>query len=1003
MKPVPVIALCSMVLLWSLFGQAQQTMATNTNVTVPPLVNFSGTLTDVNGKPLTGVVGVTFLLYKEQAGGSPLWLETQNVQPDKTGRYTVMLGSTSSTGLPSDIFVAGEAHWLGVQIEGQAEQPRVLLVSAPYALKAGDAETIGGLPPSAFVLAAPPPSGGTSADANAPAAAATSATASPLTTSDVTTTGGTVNTVPLFTTSTNIQNSLLTQTATTAINVAGKLNLPTTGTATSTKGFNSHPQDFVASAYNSSSAAAVAQTFQLQTEPLGNDTASPSGTLNILYGSGTSTPAETGLKISSKGLITFAKGQTFPGTGAGTITGVTAGTDLTGGGTTGSVTLNVDTTKIPQLGAANTFVGNQAITGNLTDTGNITATGSITAATETITNTASGVGLTVTSPSAFTGINVSGGTGLYATGVNEGIFATATTTLNPVAVSAITSNGTAVQGQDLGGGTSTGVLGLSSSPAGVGVEGEATNGGTSADAIGVLGTTASPTGIGVAGQATSSVADEGIGVYGTSSTPDLGIAVWGNATGILGTGGFFSGGPSGSGLTGGSGVQIFGGSDTSSAGYGAGAGGYFVGGNSTKGYAGDGADLIGGSGVTAGNGIVAFAGTGAGMMDGYPVAGAVGLGPSGASGAAGPGVFGNDGSLSNTGSLYIGLDTGVWGDVSEETGSGPVLAAVTATADNANGILSANNSATYGAIYAYNFSNSSTAAALQVATAGSAGVSFIGGDGCSNTMGLQLALGGMSSNCENYTLQGDTSGNTYLNGSGSGKVVFRINNGSPSPMILNNNGSVTIATLDVTTMLTKPGGSFKIDHPLDPANKYLYHSFVESPDMKNIYDGNITTDGEGVATVILPDWFEALNRDFRYQLTVIGQFAQAIVAHKIEHNQFQIRTSLPNVEVSWQVTGIRQDAFANAHRIQTEVEKAPADRGHYLHPELFGAPETARIGYEAPSKLAPPGEKSPIASSSHSVTRRPRQLMRPNRPMPVLPKLPQIKTPPKPNVTQASR
>jgi hypothetical protein len=209
--------------------------------------------------------------------------------------------------------------------------------------------------------------------------------------------------------------------------------------------------------------------------------------------------------------------------------------------------------------------------------------------------------------------------------------------------------------------------------------------------------------------------------------------------------------------------------------------------------------------------------------------------------------------------------------------------------------------------------------------------------------------------------------------------------------------------LDVTGTLSKGAGSFKIDHPLDPANKYLYHSFVESPDMKNIYDGNITTDSQGVATVTLSDWFEALNRDFRYQLTVIGQFAQAIVAHKIENNQFQIRTSLPHVEVSWQVTGIRQDAFANSHRIQTEVEKAPQDRGHYLHPELFGAPETARIGYEAPSVLAPAENKSAKTATTHSGAQRMRRPMRPSRPLPVLPKLPPIKTPVKPTVTQASK
>ena len=123
--------------------------------------------------------------------------------------------------------------------------------------------------------------------------------------------------------------------------------------------------------------------------------------------------------------------------------------------------------------------------------------------------------------------------------------------------------------------------------------------------------------------------------------------------------------------------------------------------------------------------------------------------------------------------------------------------------------------------------------------------------------------------------------------------------------------------------------------------------------MKNIYDGTVTTDRTGLATVTLPDWFEALNRDFRYQLTVIGQFAQAIVASEISGNQFSIRTDKPDVKVSWQVTGIRQDAFANANRIPVEVEKAPADRGRYLYPEVIGAPQTARIGYEAP----PPGSE----------------------------------------------
>ncbi len=140
----------------------------------------------------------------------------------------------------------------------------------------------------------------------------------------------------------------------------------------------------------------------------------------------------------------------------------------------------------------------------------------------------------------------------------------------------------------------------------------------------------------------------------------------------------------------------------------------------------------------------------------------------------------------------------------------------------------------------------------------------------------------------------------------------------------------------ITGSLTKAGGGFKIDHPRDPANKYLSHSFVESPDMLNVYNGNVTTDANGDAAVRLPDYFEALNQDFRYQLTVIGQFAQAIVAGEISNNQFTIKTDKPNIKVSWQVTGSRKDAWAQANPLVIEQEKSALERDHYLHPEVYG-------------------------------------------------------------------
>jgi trimeric autotransporter adhesin len=113
--------------------------------------------------------------------------------------------------------------------------------------------------------------------------------------------------------------------------------------------------------------------------------------------------------------------------------------------------------------------------------------------------------------------------------------------------------------------------------------------------------------------------------------------------------------------------------------------------------------------------------------------------------------------------------------------------------------------------------------------------------------------------------------------------------------------------------------------------------------------------------VILPDYFEALNRDFRYQLTVIGQFAQVIVKREIANHRFTIKTSKPSINVSWQVTGIRHDAYADAYRIPVEEEKSKQEQGHYLHPELFGVSEQHAIG--AHSSTPPAASDSPATAS----------------------------------------
>jgi len=236
--------------------------------------------------------------------------------------------------------------------------------------------------------------------------------------------------------------------------------------------------------------------------------------------------------------------------------------------------------------------------------------------------------------------------------------------------------------------------------------------------------------------------------------------------------------------------------------------------------------------------------------------------------------------------------------------------------------------------------------------AGSSGVYGTGpgyglyGLGTGSGLGI-VAYGGEGGGDGGYFYGGGNSsvtvggtGATFLGGNaeygGEGIIATGGNNGSADAGAFYGDIYVTGSSVSVRDEL-------KIDHPLDPANKYLLHASVESSETMNIYSGNVTTDDGGLATVQLPEWFEALNKDFRYQLTVIGQFAQAIVSGKVASHQFGIQTDKPNVEVSWQITGIRQDAYATAHPLVVEQEKDARERGHYIHPELYGAPEQQSI------------------------------------------------------------
>ena len=196
------------------------------NSVVPNIVNYSGTLSDSVGKALTHIAGVTFALYKDSEGGAALWMETQNIQPDNRGHFTAKLGSASAQGLPNDLFASGEARWLGVQVEGQAEQPRVLLLSVPYAMKAADAETLGGMPLSAFLMAKPPSASSSSLQSQGPRVAQGNGEQKATTKAVKTPTPfGTVNAIPLWVgtnPSTEIGVSSMTQNGSN-IGVAGSL------------------------------------------------------------------------------------------------------------------------------------------------------------------------------------------------------------------------------------------------------------------------------------------------------------------------------------------------------------------------------------------------------------------------------------------------------------------------------------------------------------------------------------------------------------------------------------------------------------------------------------------------------------------------------------------------------------------------------------------------------------------------------------------------------------
>jgi hypothetical protein len=221
-----------------------------------------------------------------------------------------------------------------------------------------------------------------------------------------------------------------------------------------------------------------------------------------------------------------------------------------------------------------------------------------------------------------------------------------------------------------------------------------------------------------------------------------------------------------------------------------------------------------------------------------------------------------------------------------------------------------------------------------------------GVEGYNTNQGTEGFLGG------DYGAMGKRSNYEGYLGFSDGGVLGKHSSGNWGYLGMSTRAGYFSGNVDILGNLSKSGGSFKIDHPLDPENKYLYHSFVESSDMMNIYNGNVILDGNGEASVRMSDWFDALNKDFRYQLTAIGAPGPNLyIAEEITGNSFRIAGGTPGMKVSWQVTGIRNDAWANSHRIPVEEEKDITEQGKYLHPMELGKPENLGLNYDRISKF----------------------------------------------------
>ena len=750
-------------------------------LSVPSVVRITGTLKDAAGNA-SGVVGITFGIYSQPTGGSPLWQETRNVQLDEKGGYSVLLGANTIGGIPVDIFRSGQQRWLSVQPSGESEQPRRLFTSVPYALQAGNSETLGGLPPSAFLRA-----NSTATENASPASTvAVGVISSPQTPSVVqqqcvAPQAGTVSEIPKFVTSNSFGNSQIRD----AAGVVSLENL----------------EHFVfADRFAGADLGAKINSAISSLGKNGGTVVIPAG----VYANVTTTVKVSYFNISIVGSGSNATQIYY--TGQGDFIRI-------------QMPVLCPTCVAPQAGRV------AGLTINGTPSGR------------------SGIHLGDVIGAQLDDVVVQGFTGATGIGI---LFDNVTGFTERIQITRVWANQNTkgVRFTNSGGTASQISFGyerildlridVGPSQTGISVESGNLYHSVITAVINVdrnhTGTAVAISGLGYVG---------GVGTQVDDNLYDL-LA---ECTQCGGTATFLSIGP--------------------------------------------GASL-----------------TGTGIVDAYAMTNSID--PSAAVFLYSPFIAGAPTSSSSGLPVYmrgqpLGTNPDVPGSWLVPNGGPP------------------NN-------WLMGFGNN-------VFWNGSAWQ--LHGDGVNN---------GGSAIVGSY---GDTDLGIYVIPSTGGSNQTVASGDLPKYEVANiGTAGVTIrGNLTVTGTVSKGAGSFTIDHPMDPANLYLSHSFVESPDMMNIYNGNITTDKDRFATVKLPTYFEVLNQDFRYQLTVMGQFAQAIVAREIQDNQFVIQTDRPFVRVSWQVTGIRHDAYAEAYRIPVEETKPATERGHYLHPELFRTPLSSTKPY----------------------------------------------------------